>query len=159
MFGDRNNVLCAGADEEINPRIGIEVLRAKQGDEVFITKRTLRPVGGDVMLEGRAARLIHVAGIPFVAECWDRIDSPVEKDSELGIAEPIGCLVTRERLPIGVKRTMSVCCPNLGYLLFYLWRIGCVNCWAEQGDRRSSAANETRAARVDLILTGTLLAY
>ena len=43
VLGDRNNVARAGLDKEIDPRIGIEVLRAEQGDEVLVAKLVCGP--------------------------------------------------------------------------------------------------------------------
>src|SRR5438105_2537510 len=101
MLCDGNNVPCTGTGEKIEPRIGIETFCAEHRNEIFVAEFILRSVSGDVMLEGGIAWDIHVARVPFVSERRNRIDSPVEKDSELGIAKPVGRAVGCERVPSG----------------------------------------------------------
>jgi len=101
VLGDRNDVLCACAGEEIEPHIRVEVLRAEHRDEVFVAELRLWAVSGNVVLKRRAAGDIHVARVPLVSECRNGVDAPVNEDAELGITEPAGRAVLRERTPGG----------------------------------------------------------
>src|SRR5215469_8616127 len=94
--GRGHDVACAGFDEQIEPCIGIEVLRAEKRDEVLVAELCEWAVGCDLMLVRWIAWDIHVAGIPFVSECRNRIDAPVQEDAELGIAKPRRGLIRRE---------------------------------------------------------------
>src|ERR1700733_4894038 len=123
MLRHRHNVLCPGTHEEIDPCIGIELLGAEERDEVLIAENRLRTVGGNMMLERRAARLIHTAGVPLIAKSRYRIDSPVEEDPELRITEPVRRTVARKRFPISVKHATCICRSNLCDLPFYPARI------------------------------------
>ena len=105
VLGDRHDIARAGVDKEIEPGIGIEVLGAKHGDEVLVAEFRLRAVGFNVVPEGGGAFHIHVARIPLVSECRNRIDAPVDEDAELGVAKPIGNAIGGERIPVGAKRT------------------------------------------------------
>ncbi len=104
MLGYRNYIARAGLREEIEPRIGVEMLRAKHGDEVLIAEFRLRPVGCDVVFERGSALHIHVARVPFVSECRNGIHAPVDEDAELGVAKPVGYAIAGERIPIGAER-------------------------------------------------------
>src|ERR1700729_1750327 len=81
---------------------GVEVFGFELGDEVFVTELGLLAVGGYVVLEGRIAGDVHVAGVPLVGEGGDRVDAPMEEDTEFGVAEPVGGLVAGERVPRGM---------------------------------------------------------
>src|SRR5580704_3874034 len=50
--------------------------------------------------------VIHVAGIPFVAKGWNRVDAPMNEDAELRIAIPLGRFVVPQRLPVGTERAV-----------------------------------------------------
>ena len=105
MLGYRNDIPRAGFGEEIEPRIGVEVLRAEHGDEILIAEFGLRPVGCNVVFERSIARDVHVARIPFVSECRNGINAPVDENAELGIAKPLGYAIAGKRIPIGAERT------------------------------------------------------
>src|ERR1700721_1201057 len=104
--------------------MGIEVLTTKERDEVLVAKSSLRAVRGNVMKERGVALLIHVARIPFVGEGGNGIDSPVEKDAELGVAKPIRGLVAGEGLPVCAEGAMGIRRQHPGYLLLHPPLIG-----------------------------------
>ena len=54
------------------------------------------------MLEGGIA-LVHVARIPLVSECRNRVHAPVDEDAELGVAKPGGHAIGGKRIPVGLK--------------------------------------------------------
>src|ERR1700694_466579 len=85
------------------------MLGFKHWDEIFVTKFILRSVCRNVVLVLGRAGGIHVARIPLVAECGDRIDSPVNEDSELCVFVTFGDFVILERLPVGAERTLVRC--------------------------------------------------
>jgi hypothetical protein len=117
VFGDGDDVASSGAGEEIDPLVGVEVLGLEHGDEVLVAEGGLRAVGGDVVLEGGVAGNIHVAGVPLVCECRNRVDAPVEEDSELCVLKPGGGAIGGERVPVGMEGATSVLAANLGQLL------------------------------------------
>ena len=71
----------------------------KRRDEVLVAELVLRAVGLDVVLELLRALLVHVAGIPLVAEGGHGIDAPVDEDAELAVLVPRRRLVRSERFP------------------------------------------------------------
>src|ERR1700735_2180549 len=48
---------------------------------------------------------VHLTRIPLVAECWNRVHTPMNENSKFCILVPFWHLVMRERLPIRLKRT------------------------------------------------------
>jgi len=50
--------------------------------------------------------LVHVARIPLVGKRRDRVQAPMNEDSELRIFIPGWRLVVVERFPVGAKRTI-----------------------------------------------------
>ncbi len=83
------------------------MLRAKHGNEVLVAEFRLRAVGRDVMLERGSALHIHVARVPLVSECRNRIHAPVDEDAELGVAKPLGDAIGGERIPVGAERAVT----------------------------------------------------
>ena len=117
VFSDGDDVASSGAGEEIEPLVSVEVLSLEHGDEVLVAEGGLRAVGGDVVLEGGVAGNIHVAGIPLVCVCRDRVDAPVEEDSELCVLKPDGGAIGGKRVPVGMERAMSVLATNFCELM------------------------------------------
>src|SRR5437667_6619449 len=76
--------------------------------QIFVTEFVLWPVRLDVVLVFRRLLHVHHSWIPFIAESWDRISSPVNKNPELGVAIPLGRLIFLKRLPVWSKRALSI---------------------------------------------------
>ena len=54
------------------------------------------------------SRLVHHAWIPLAAKGGDRIDSPVNKNSELCVLVPLGRLILLQRLPVRPEGPLSI---------------------------------------------------
>ena len=76
--------------------------------EVFVTKLVLWPVRLDVVLVFRRLLHVHHSWIPFAAESWDRISSPVNENPELGVAIPLGRLIFLKRLPVWPEGALTI---------------------------------------------------
>ena len=114
MLCHRNDVACTGIFEKFRPGICIEFFRFEERDEILVAEILLLPVGFKVMLIFRRPLDIHVPRIPFIIEGRNGVKSPVNKNTELRIAEPARRLVFGERLPrIGVRPLLNS--------LFYLF--------------------------------------
>jgi hypothetical protein len=61
-----------------------------------------------MVLVGLESRLIHISWIPFVAEGWDRIDSPMNKNAELRVLIRVGHLIFLKGFPVGPERALVV---------------------------------------------------
>ena len=119
MLGDGHDVTGAGILEEFRPRHGVEVLGLEHRDEILVAEFRRRAVGVAMVLINPATaflRLIHFAGIPFVAESGNRIHAPVDEDAELGVLIPGGDFVFGEGGPFGFKGTGVGDLANLGQL-------------------------------------------
>ena len=93
--------------EEVCPLVGVEFLGFEHRDKIGIAEFIRLAPGLDVMPVFRRVYIIHIAGIPFVAEGGDRVNTPVEIYSEFRIAEPLGGGVALfEGFPIGGKRLL-----------------------------------------------------
>jgi hypothetical protein len=109
MLTHWDDIACTRLDEEINPRTGIEPLGLEERNEILIAEVCLRAVRSDVMFEGLIPRNIHVARVPLVSECRNRVHTPVNENAELGVAKPLGCPVLGEGIPVAVKADASIC--------------------------------------------------
>src|SRR5579871_476719 len=105
MLGDRNHVLGTSVLKQSRPCHRVKVFRLEHGNEIFISKCTLRPINGLVMDKFLAALLVHVMAIPLISESGDRIHAPVYEDSKLCIPVPLWHVICLERFPIGGKGT------------------------------------------------------
>lgn len=65
-------------------------LVARADDEVVVGPLAWIAVVFQVVPALGRALEVHRAGIPFVAEGRDRVDTPVEVDAEFGVLEPLG---------------------------------------------------------------------
>jgi hypothetical protein len=104
VLGDRPGEPGPGGLEQRRPRVGIPVaagrgqLGLELGElaglvigaehEVVVRPHRRLPVGGDVVLVLGRAAVVHVAGVPLVAERGDAEHAPVVVDAELGVLEP-----------------------------------------------------------------------
>src|SRR4051794_3829650 len=100
MLEDGDDVFRARLTEENSPGMSIKVLRLEHWNEILIAKLCQRAIRSNLVLVLVAARLIHVARIPLVSVGGYRERRPVNEDAELGILEPIGDFVLRQRFPI-----------------------------------------------------------
>src|SRR5215472_2935043 len=80
----------------------------EDGNEIFLPKFVLCSVCGDVVFLLRRSDLIHAARIPFVTECGNRIDTPMNENAELCVPVPIGRDILLQRLPVRTERTFLV---------------------------------------------------
>ena len=104
MLGHGDDILRSCLAEKLRPLVGIELLGLEHRDEVFVTELGVRAVSLDVMLILARVLDVHVARIPFAAESRDRINTPVDEDAELAVAEPFGKVVMgRDAVPVGLE--------------------------------------------------------
>ena len=104
-------VVRAHADEVAGPGllvhrhqpIRVPFLRFPQRDDVLVAVRGGMAVGLQVMLVLHVSLDVHVLGVP-VAHHGHRLRAPVRPHAELGVAEPFGTLVLRERLERRLER-------------------------------------------------------
>src|SRR5215468_4532193 len=80
----------------------------EHGNEIFVPKFVLCSVCGDVVFVLRRSDLIHAARIPFVTECGNRIDTPMNENTELCVPVPIVRDILLQRLPVRTERTFLV---------------------------------------------------
>ena len=99
VLGDGHDVAGARGLEQRRPLPGVELLGPEHGDEVLVAETRLRPPGFDVVPEGRLVLLVHVPGIPLVAESGYGVDAPMDEDPELRVLVPRRHLELRERGP------------------------------------------------------------
>jgi hypothetical protein len=65
------------------------MLGSKCGSEVLVAKAIERAIGGEMVLVLRSTGQIHPVWIPLIAKGRNGIESPVEVNSELGVAIPV----------------------------------------------------------------------
>ena len=99
VLGDRTGELCPRLANKFGPLLGIEFLRAKHGDEIFVAEFRNRPIDELVKLVRALPLDVHVARIPLVVEGGDGIDPPMKVDPKLGVIEPRGVGMLGERVP------------------------------------------------------------
>src|SRR5258708_35994197 len=87
VFCNRKDVSGSGFFEQGHPIDCVEFLGAEQRDKILIAEFILRTVLCNVVFEFVRAPDIHIAGIPFISKSWNRIDTPVYKNSEFGVPE------------------------------------------------------------------------
>jgi hypothetical protein len=124
VLGHGNHIAEAGGLEERRPSPGVELLGLEHRDEVLVAELGLRTIGGEVVRELLLALLVHVPGIPLVAECGHGVDAPVDEDPELGVLVPPRGLELREGGPArseGPARRHRV---HLAHLLGDSWILG-----------------------------------
>lgn len=90
MLGYGNDEFGAGFYEEGNPVGGAEAMGREARNEVFVAKLGVRTVGGKVVTISGAIADVHLAGIPFIAEGRDAVDTPVDENAKLAVEVPIG---------------------------------------------------------------------
>ena len=100
MFSDWNDILRTRLLKEPRPSCGIVVLGLEHRDKVFVAKLILRSVSGDMVFVLIGTFAIHVSRIPFVGKSGNRVNTPVNEDSELSVLVPRGNFVFLERFPI-----------------------------------------------------------
>ena len=114
VFGDRHDIAGAGCPEQLCPIAGIEGLGLQHRDEVLVAKPVLRPVGLDVMLKGRIAFRVHVAGVPLTAKGRDGVDAPMDEDAELGICIPLRDFEILQRTPVRPEGAVAAALFDFG---------------------------------------------
>ena len=103
LAGD-DDVLRSGLAEDAGPLCWIKEFRLEVRSKVLVLEIfAIDPVVEVPDLAAVAIGVVPVL-IPLgvgarVTEGGHRVDTPVNEDAELGIVEPIGCLVGIERLP------------------------------------------------------------
>src|SRR5271163_2312026 len=106
MFEYRNNVPCSGVFEELCPGLRIEVLGFEHREEVLIAKLRQWTVRCHMMLIDRRSFLVHLARIPLVSVRRYGVEAPVNEDAKLCVPVPVRSLILRQRLPVGLKRSL-----------------------------------------------------
>ena len=90
VFEDGHDVTCARFFEEFCPCLGVEFFGLEHGDKVLVAKTGQRTVCCEVVFIDLGSFEVHLPGIPFTAECRNRVDAPVDEDAELCVLVPFG---------------------------------------------------------------------
>src|SRR6202035_262483 len=82
----------------------------------FVTELRGMAVVLEVIFAPALALDVHVARVP-VARFHGGLWSPMRPDPELGVANPVGDMIFRQRFASGLERPRCILCREVGFLL------------------------------------------
>src|SRR5579884_3265274 len=77
-------------------------------DEVLVAELILQAICRQMMLIFWRSGHVHISWIPFIAESWNRVGSPIDENAELSVLVPFGNFVPLKRFPVGAERTLLI---------------------------------------------------
>ena len=99
MLSCGNDVARSSLTEQFCPLCSIELFSLKHRDEVLVSELRLAAPPVSVCL---CESVVHVLRVPLATSCRYRVNTPVDKNAELGILEPFWrAVVGGNRLPRG----------------------------------------------------------
>ena len=90
MFCHRDNISGACFPKQVSPCGGVKIFGFEHGDKIFVAKIFLAAIYLLVMAEFRTSLNIHISGIPFISKGRNTVHTPMDKNTEFGISEPLG---------------------------------------------------------------------
>src|SRR5579871_3913018 len=108
MFCNGYNIFGACFFEKCYPCYRIKFFCLEHRNKIFVPEFALWPVCFHMMFEFVTALLVHFPWVPFAAKCRNRINAPMNEDSEFRIPEPIRNLVFFQRFPISLVPVLGM---------------------------------------------------
>src|SRR5579884_625079 len=84
------------------------MLGFEHGNKVLVAELIYGSIGFDVVLILLGSLNIHISWIPFIGERRNRVESPMDKDSELCVFVPIRDFILLQGLPVRTEWTFLV---------------------------------------------------
>ena len=137
MLRNGKQIARAGFFEQVQPLLRVKPPGGEQGNEVFIAKFLMGAPGFDVVVKFLRTPDVHIPGVPLVAVGRHAVRSPVDKNAQLPLPEPLWHRCCRQRGPgrlVGAIRNdpvndhqqlpFPVCIHNIPRFLRFLYYIG-----------------------------------
>ena len=100
MLRHRQYKFGTGPGEQVSPGLRVEVFAPEQRDEVLVAEVLLIAEIFHMVGKFLPLGVVHIPGVPLIAECRHRIDAPMDKNTQFPSVIPLGCGVLGQGGPI-----------------------------------------------------------